>query len=563
MRGRILVVFFISLALFRPLFCENKRAMEAGKNFGKSQIEKTKHSIERFSVKNVFGEIEEFDPKDAKEKVESYRGGEGKIPSKATKYALSEKVRSNKAGHLIQEDLLLKRTEDILDGKIHVDHHEKKMKETVETCLKEGDPFLLTLKRELEVDVEYREKIVEESKICLGHERTEKFDSKREAKEEREWERRKFANNPTIRSFSISDIIDPGWSHRYQLISTWTHKDGTAGCNKYVIKYVTVQEESWEKIGQNWVYRDQKKKEIAFSTRCSFVQSDCIDNASKTIHGKKVEKRCWMENLIFLCEYPKRKKRDFLSKKNCQFLSKKCLEKSDFGCALWELKYTCRGLNKKTFSSPDETIFGIDSENWETECEDNTDFSKVASTLAFFDEMQKELSNSKEVDPSKIRIFKGNEKKCKKSSLSSDILYDCCFSYSGLAKQVGLAKCTADEIALAEMRDKGLCHQVGKYSEKFAGMIKTDDVHVFCCFDSKISRVFQEEGRKQLGLSWGTAKNPMCRGLTQKEIGNVDFSKIDLQELSECFPRKIPKKFGTKVSSLQEKIKKRIEKNND
>lgn len=91
-------------------------------------------------------------------------------------------------------------------------------------------------------------------------------------------------------------------------------------------------------------------------------------------------------------------------------------------------------------------------------------------------------------------------------------------------------------------------------------MIKTDDVYVFCCFDSKISRVYQEEGRKQLGLSWGTAQNPMCRGLTQKEIGKVDFSKIDLQELSECFPRKIPKNFETKVSSLQEKIKKRIEK---
>jgi hypothetical protein len=63
----------------------------------------------------------------------------------------------------------------------------------------------------------------------------------------------------------------------------------------------------------------------------------------------------------------------------------------------------------------------------------------------------------------------------------------------------------------------------------------------FCCFGNTLERVIQEEGRKQLGIDFGTGGSPNCRGLTIEEItgydkhgnkvGNgLDFSKMDFSD---------------------------------
>ena len=38
----------------------------------------------------------------------------------------------------------------------------------------------------------------------------------------------------------------------------------------------------------------------------------------------------------------------------------------------------------------------------------------------------------------------------------------------------------------------------------------------------------QTEGRKQLGLGWGTPESPACRGFTLEEFQALDFSAMDL-----------------------------------
>ena len=40
--------------------------------------------------------------------------------------------------------------------------------------------------------------------------------------------------------------------------------------------------------------------------------------------------------------------------------------------------------------------------------------------------------------------------------------------------------------------------------------------------------IVQTEGRKQLGLGWGTPESPACRGLTLEEFQALDFSAMDL-----------------------------------
>jgi conjugal transfer mating pair stabilization protein TraN len=54
----------------------------------------------------------------------------------------------------------------------------------------------------------------------------------------------------------------------------------------------------------------------------------------------------------------------------------------------------------------------------------------------------------------------------------------------------------------------------------------------YCCFNSKLARIVQEQGRAQLSTfnGWGRASRPDCRGLTPEEFQVLDFSQIDLSE---------------------------------
>ena len=131
-------------------------------------------------------------------------------------------------------------------------------------------------------------------------------------------------------------------------------------------------------------------------------------------------------------------------------------------------------------------------------------------------------------------------------------LYDCCFSIKGLAKDAGLVQCSPEELALAERRELGHCHYIGKYSEKlFNTLWKSRDVHVFCCFSSKLARVFQEEARKQLDLGWGSPKKPLSRGLHPDEVTSLNFSTLDLSEMFSDKMREVPEEIESKLRNFE------------
>jgi conjugal transfer mating pair stabilization protein TraN len=66
--------------------------------------------------------------------------------------------------------------------------------------------------------------------------------------------------------------------------------------------------------------------------------------------------------------------------------------------------------------------------------------------------------------------------------------------------------CDSEEMMLDVKDRMGLCHYVGSYcSDKVLGVC-TSKRKSYCCFESKLSRVLQEQGRTQLGMDWGKAK---------------------------------------------------------
>lgn len=90
--------------------------------------------------------------------------------------------------------------------------------------------------------------------------------------------------------------------------------------------------------------------------------------------------------------------------------------------------------------------------------------------------------------------------------------------------------CDPSEVILAKKRGQGLCFSLGQYcSSKFLGACVTRK-ESFCCFNSKLARIINQQGAPQIGKSFGTPKDGKCDGFTPEELEQVDFSRIDLSE---------------------------------
>ena len=148
----------------------------------------------------------------------------------------------------------------------------------------------------------------------------------------------------------------------------------------------------------------------------------------------------------------------------------------------------------------------------------NTGFVEATTRL----NMALELGGD-EFDRTDMRFFTGQRRACHIKLFG---LANCCKN-SGLL--VGLANCSASEIELAEERNAGNTHYLGRYCSKrtFFGVCVRRS-RAWCVFGSKLGRILQQQGRAQLGIGWSS-----CRGLTVGEIEGIDFARLDLSEFTE------------------------------
>jgi conjugal transfer mating pair stabilization protein TraN len=168
--------------------------------------------------------------------------------------------------------------------------------------------------------------------------------------------------------------------------------------------------------------------------------------------------------------------------------------------------------------------------------------------------MQKEMAGN----PPKV--FGGNQMGCNKHMLD---FVNCCSSMGGWGKDLGLGKCSNNEKALAAMRAKNLCHYIGSFcAEKVLGRCIRRK-QTFCCFESRLSRIFHEQGRPQIGKGWGSAEYPNCEAFTIDELGKMDFGKIDLGEilgeifnkLPQSMQKSVPQNIENKMRQIQQRSK--------
>lgn len=195
-------------------------------------------------------------------------------------------------------------------------------------------------------------------------------------------------------------------------------------------------------------------------------------------------------------------------------------------CLVYEHKYKCPVTTSYSQSSIKGLPEGycLNGDCLKTTRSSNNNMLDALSKL----EALKQIQKHKTTDP--ITVFAGENGAC--TTNFGGVFKDCCNGMDGFGLSLKLGtKCTAEEYKLAAARGQGKCVFVGSIKKNNPLDMNFSKQYVYCCFPTKLSRVFQEQGRRQLGISWGEAENPNCRGLTVEELQRIDMGRINFSEV--------------------------------
>jgi hypothetical protein len=111
----------------------------------------------------------------------------------------------------------------------------------------------------------------------------------------------------------------------------------------------------------------------------------------------------------------------------------------------------------------------------------------------------------------------------------------------------GILDCPENAQVTAMKRDAHLCADIGEYCSSTLPVIGTcvTRTHTYCCFNSRLSRLLNQQGRAQLGMGWGSAEHPRCDGFTIAELQRLDFAAMDLSEFYAEIVPTLPNVPGT------------------
>jgi len=238
---------------------------------------------------------------------------------------------------------------------------------------------------------------------------------------------------------------------------------------------------------------------------------------------------CWRYEETYECSHPSPNNCEPLRQASCEQMRSKCVTKIGDECVEWEQDYRCP---KNVFPEEKEIIaksgYKMPDVDTNLSYTANNEMNDAIAKLSVLQEMQGDMPKGKNLDS--ITVFKGQGMDCQIAFLG---LKNCC-TKKGWGKSMGMSGCEPIELELAERQKRGLCIEVGSYCAKKTALgICKQKKRSSCCFPSKLSRIIHEQGRPQLGIGWGEAKSPDCRGFTPEELARLDFDRLNLSELFE------------------------------
>lgn len=295
---------------------------------------------------------------------------------------------------------------------------------------------------------------------------------------------------------------------------------------------------------------------LAADVACSAQGEACTssDPVTRIIDGVAVTRPCWAWEQSFLCSraVPAQDCGELEGNPACALVRADCLT-DEQPCPTWERVYRCPvtgAVRPERQHICDGDIYCIGGECETIDREPNTEFKDAAVAL------NAAAQAGREFDPATLTLFEGTRETCHKKVFG---LLNCCAGKAfpllpGASLLVSLG-CSREEVLLHERDAQGLCTYVGSYcSDSVLGICVTKQ-KAYCCFESKLSRILQEQGRAHLGKPWGSPRRETCRGFTVDEFARLDLSRMDFSEVYVEFQdaARLPEELST-VATVQRKI---------
>jgi hypothetical protein len=266
---------------------------------------------------------------------------------------------------------------------------------------------------------------------------------------------------------------------------------------------------------------------------CVLESSVCTDGPSThTVNGIPQTRDCWNYAQTYLCQSPQQQSLaacNNLLTQGCQQTGSTCASHDAQGnCSQYQQSYRCPA----TSATPNAvSLCGnqlycpngdctADVSNASAQPSNITQLAQASSWLQAAQQAATDNTNNNGT----IEFFGGQSMQCSEAAAG---FADCCAA-SGWGSGAGLGQCSTEEQTLGQAKEAGDNHVVGTYSTGTSVTKVTYEVD--CVFTSMLARIIQEQGRQQLGISWGSAQSPNCAALTQAQLESIDFSKIDFSE---------------------------------
>jgi conjugal transfer mating pair stabilization protein TraN len=312
--------------------------------------------------------------------------------------------------------------------------------------------------------------------------------------------------------------------------------DGT-GCKR---PQYSITNRKVEITSERWIDGCASLEEMSDRGLCRYVELDegtpetrtvvgeviNVPDAQETPNTEPINRDSWQKNYTYKCLKKVEGDCHKLSAKGCVQIASTCTEKMGDVCIAWKQTYRCPNKKQKQTrykSIGEKTPFCFTGDCVNADYEANGELANAMTHLAVLKEAQDDIR-------SKLGIFKGQSRRCRKAWNGAR---DCCGSGNRWAVSWKMAPgCDTQEKELGDWRAKRRCVEVGTFcSQKLPIIGCIEKKTTFCCFGTKLSKLIQEQGRAQLGMSWGSPESPECRGLTTEELSRLDFSTMDLSEL--------------------------------
>ncbi|EDH0500437.1 type-F conjugative transfer system mating-pair stabilization protein TraN, partial [Salmonella enterica subsp. enterica serovar Typhimurium] len=183
----------------------------------------------------------------------------------------------------------------------------------------------------------------------------------------------------------------------------------------------------------------------------------------------------------------------------CTLATRQCAFYSGEGTCLHEYAtYSCESKTSGKVMICGGDVFCLDGECDKAQSGKSNDFGEAVSQLAALAAAGKDVAALNGID---VRAFTGQAKFCKKAAAG----YSNCCKDSGWGQDIGLAKCSSDEKALAKAKTNKLTVSVGEFCSKKVLGVCLEKKRSYCQFDSKLAQIVQQQGRNgQLHISFGS-----------------------------------------------------------